>query len=130
MALKNVEEVQVQPNDQVCYIPVYPKNGHPEEWEILTVAKVTEKAGQIVTTDGRRFERDGMEIGGQLSPSGSRATIHTFTNELRTRITRAKRIKFFSEYRWDALICAAPSTCDALLEEVVAVFQKYQITVE
>lgn len=65
MALKGIEPLEVEPGDEVCFIPVFPKNGHPEEWEILTIEKVTAKAGQIITTDGRRFDREGMEIGGE-----------------------------------------------------------------
>lgn len=130
MALRGIDELRVKPGDEVCFIPVYPKNEHPEAWEILIVAKVTAKAGQIVTTDGRRFDRDGMEIGGEVSPSRSRATLHTLTEELRARMTRARHIKFLNGYNWQRMAdYSAPSTCDVMLEEIVAVLRKYHIEI-
>lgn len=131
MALQGIEPLAVKSGDEVCYIPVYPKNGKPEEWEILTVDYVTARAGQIVTKDGRRFDKEGMERGGEVSPSGSRATLHTLTDELRARMTRAKRIGFLNSYNWQRLAdFSTPAACDAMLEEVVALFRKYQIELE
>lgn len=90
--LRGCAALDVSPGDEVVFFPHYPNNSE-KHWCILVVERVTPKAGQIVTRDGRKFEKDGFEIGGTTSYSGGRSSISAATPELRARIDDARNLE-------------------------------------
>ncbi len=93
MGLKGVDELQVKSGEQVCYIPSYPSSNWEKNWEIITVGKVT-PSGQIVLSNGKRFDKDGYGMGNE------KGLIRVLTEELRTRIERAQSIDLLENVEW------------------------------
>src|SRR5260221_1490662 len=86
----------VKPGDEIA---VYSGGGYGD-YSIATVAKVT-PSGQIVLTDGRRFDKTGDKIGERTKWNST--TLHILTDGIRADIARKSNVRYLANVQWRKL---------------------------